>query len=80
MLKSDLREIIDQSQRRVFARRVQAARTGINTDPSVSLEIEDLTSFVDAAEIVLMIEEESSISEAGMSALRPYARKVGIVL
>jgi hypothetical protein len=40
---ANLRELIRTNRRRLNQRQLQAAKYGINVDPSISIEIEDLT-------------------------------------
>lgn len=41
--RESLRELIRTNRRRLNQRQLQAAKYGINVDPSISIEIEDLT-------------------------------------
>jgi uncharacterized protein (DUF342 family) len=45
-----LRELIRANRRRLNQRQLQAARYGIGVDPSISIEIEDLTKEIDTLE------------------------------
>lgn len=81
MDREEFLELLRATKERLRARKLQAARGGFMADPSVSIEVKDLSDFVGDAEIILrMTEGERTLGEEALKALRPSARRVNIVL
>lgn len=79
MNRTQLERLVKAARRRLEDRQLQAAKMGINTDPMINIEVEDLTEFLRVARISLNSTTTEDLAPETIPALRETARAVNIV-